>query len=256
MLIGSNPPFNMLSSLFSGIKKKFDPDAPIHPPPTNSQNDPSTTTTTTTTTGQSTGTAKPNKPIQTSYVFNDVPIPPDFLTTDPPDLKPITITTLDWPKTQIPEYEGYYAAVLDNVISPSECEALLKLAEASVPDSHKTPGPDDKLSSWGPALVNMGMGFEVLLPHYRNSDRIIWDQQEVVDRLWERCLRAEGLRERLGGVIENQPMVTGTERNKSFGDARWVFKSVNKRMRFLKYGSGQFFKRKLLLRLFLSLFCD
>lgn len=234
----------MLSSLFTGIKKKFDPDAPIHPPAgssstANTQDDGDG--------GQPTSLAKPNKPIQTSYVFNEVPIPPDFLTVDAPDLKPLTVTHIDWPKTKIPEYDGYFAVVLDNVISPSECATLLSLAEASVPESHKTPTPSGKdkgdvLSSWGPALVNMGMGFEVLLPHYRNSDRIIWDQQEVVDRLWERCLRAEGLKDQLS-VIENQPKVTGTERNKTLAGARWEFKQVNKRMRFLKYGRGQFFKR-------------
>ncbi|KAM7186073.1 hypothetical protein V8F20_011544 [Naviculisporaceae sp. PSN 640] len=228
----------MLGSLF-GIKKKFDPDAPINPPAGSSSN-------TQDNSGQPTSVAKPNKPIQTSYVFNDIPIPPDFLTVDAPDLKPITITHIDWPKTKIPEYDGSYAVVLDNVISPSECATLLKLAEASVPQSHKTPTPlgkgkGDELSSWGPALVNMGMGFEVLLPEYRNGDRIIWDQQEVVDRLWERCIRAEGLKDQLA-VVENQPKVTGIERHRAFGDARWEFRQVNKRMRFLKYGKGQFFK--------------
>ena len=220
----------MLSSLFGNIKKKFDPEAPIHsaPPP-----DPSTP--------QPVSAAQPNKPLQTSYVSNDVPIPASFLTTDPPDLQPITITPINWPSTKLPEYEGLYAVLLDNVISPSECEALLQLAEASVPDSHKTPGNGGELSSWGPALVNMGMGFEVLLPKYRNSDRIIWDQQELVDRLWERCLRAEGLGERLA-VIDNEEGITGWKRK---GESqKWKFLRVNQRMRFLKYGGGQFFKRE------------
>ncbi|KAK3326412.1 oxidoreductase domain-containing protein [Apodospora peruviana] len=181
--------------------------------------------------------ALPNKPIQTSYVSNAVPIPADFLTTDPPDLiKPITLSPVDWPATKLPEYDGHYAVVLDNVISPSECEVLLRLAEASVPDSHKT-----GQSSWGPALVNVGMGFEVLIPDYRNSDRIIWDQQEIVDRLWQRCLKAEGLEKKLK-VIENEPGITGKTRWGGKAGTRWEFRRVNQRMRFLKYGGGQFFK--------------
>lgn len=229
----------MLSSLFGNIKKIFNPEAPIRSAP---QPDASSSP-------QPVSAAQPNKPIQTSYVSNDVPIPPSFLKTDPPDLSPITITHVNWPSTKLPEYEGHYAVVLDNVISPSECEVLLKLAEASVPDLHKTPIEGGKLSSWGPALVNIGMGFEVLLPKYRNSDRIIWDRQDIVDRLWGRCLRAEGLKERLG-VIENEEGITGWKRK---GESqRWEFRRVNQRMRFLKYGSGQFFKREFffLFRLF------
>ncbi|KAK4219553.1 hypothetical protein QBC37DRAFT_272332 [Rhypophila decipiens] len=223
----------MLSSILGWGKKKFDPDAPIRPSGSKESDK---------VTPQPTSAAKPNKPIQTLYDFNDVPIPSDFLTVDPPDLQPLTLTPIDWSKTAIPEREGYYAVVLDNVLSPSECTALLNLAEQSVPEHHKTPSDDGQtLSSWGPALVNMGGGFEILIPHYRNSDRIIWDQQEVVDRIWERCLRAPGLRERLA-VIENEPRLTGTERNFRLADARWEFRKVNKRMRFLKYGGGQFFK--------------
>lgn len=232
----------MLSKLFGKKQHKFDPEAPIHPThqPDISSPQPATA-------------AKANKPIKPSYISNDVPIPPSFLTVDPPDLKPITITPVNWPSTALPEYAGHYAVVLDNVISPSECEELLKLAEASVPESHKTPGKEGagELSSWGPALVNMGMGFEVLLPEYRNSDRIIWDREEIVERLWERCLRAQRLGERLG-VIEDEEGITGWKRK---GESqRWEFRRVNRRMRFLKYGGGQFFKREFFSFLFFSSF--
>ncbi|KAK0636164.1 hypothetical protein B0T17DRAFT_587418 [Bombardia bombarda] len=177
----------------------------------------------------------PPKPIQTNYKSKPIPIPSDFLTVDPPDHRPITLTPVDWLSSSIPENAGLYAVVLDNVISPSECATLLQLAEASVLDTDKEPDG----SSWTPALVNIGPGFEILDNTYRNSDRIIWDQQEVVDRLWARCAGAPGLVERLG-VIENEERITGRGRDR--GDSKWVFGRVNQRMRFLRYGKGQFFR--------------
>jgi hypothetical protein len=70
-------------------------------------------------------------------------------------------------------------------------------------------------------------------------DRIIWDQPEIVERIWDRCLLAKGIEEELGR-IEKQPGVQGhmaAER----GD-KWRMVRVNERMRFLRYGAGNYFK--------------
>ncbi|KAB5554596.1 oxidoreductase domain-containing protein [Coniochaeta sp. 2T2.1] len=177
---------------------------------------------------------KPGKPIQTNYASNPVPIPDTFLTTPPPDAAPLTISQIDFAASVLPEYAGCHAIVLDNVLSPSECRTLLDLAEASVPGAEEN-GEDP----WRPALVNVGGGYEVLQPEYRNSDRIIWDRQVVVDRLWERCLAAPGLKEKLG-VVEQDVVVLAPSRS---GRAqRWEFRRLNDRMRFLRYGKGQFFR--------------
>ena len=72
-----------------------------------------------------------------------------------------------------------------------------------------------------------------------HHDRIIWDQPEMVKRIWDRCLLAKGIEEELGR-IEKQPSVQGhgaAER----GD-RWRMVRVNERMRFLRYGAGNYFK--------------
>lgn len=177
---------------------------------------------------------EPGKKIKTSYVSNDVLIPDDFLTTTPADAQPLTVEQIDFSTTVLPEYAGCYAVVLDNVISPSECETLIQLAEASVPVLER--GEQD---AWQPALVNIGGGFEILQPDYRNSDRIIWDKQPVVDRLWERCLAAPGLKDKLD-VVEEDIVVLGPSRGGRV--QRWGFRRLNDRMRFLRYGSGQFFR--------------
>jgi hypothetical protein len=190
-----------------------------------------------------TSVPRPGIPIKTTYTSNAVPIPPSFLTIQAPDAAPITITPIDFSSTPLPEYTGCYAVILENVLSPSECRALISLAEASVPVTHHDGEPSDP---WQPALVNVGFGMEVLQPEYRKSDRIIWDQQVVVDRLWERikgadCVGAEEMRARLE-VVEDDVEILG--RSRWSGKQRWEFRRVNDRMRFLKYGPGDFFRRE------------
>ncbi|KAK4033957.1 hypothetical protein C8A01DRAFT_19168 [Parachaetomium inaequale] len=169
-----------------------------------------------------------NPPIKTNYTSLPVPLPPTFLTSLPSDARPITTTPINWAKTPLPEYAGLYAVVLDHVLSPSECATLLALAEAS---------------PWGLALVNVGGGFEVLQEGYRNGERIVWDCQEVVDRIWERCLQGgEGLRERFGVVGADERDIVGFAGREGMRGGRWEFLRVNERMRFLRYGKGGFFK--------------
>ncbi|KAF5662162.1 oxidoreductase containing protein [Fusarium heterosporum] len=167
--------------------------------------------------------SKPAMLTQVEYTFNDVPIPDSFLTSAPP--KPITSRQIDFANSPLPQYDGHTAIILDNVLTPDECRELLALAEASVPR-------DEGASAWRPALVSAGPGLEALAPGYRESDRIIWDQQTIVDRLWERCALSEGLRDLLA-VAPPQPYVE---------DGNWNFSRFNNRMRFLKYSPGQYFK--------------
>lgn len=187
---------------------------------------------------------RPGIPFKTTYTSQEVPIPSTFLTTQPPDASPITVNKIDFSACPLPEYGRCYAVILDNVLSPSESRTLLSLAEASVPT---TPSEGKPSNPWQPALVNMGFGFEVLQPDYRNSDRIIWDQQVIVNRLWERikgadCPGAEDLRARLE-VVEDDVEILG--RSRSGRKTRWEFRRVNDRLRFLKYVPGGFFRRKL-----------
>lgn len=190
-----------------------------------------------------------SQPIKTTYRSNPIAIPDTFLTTPADDCVPVVAAPIAWPSTPLPEYNGTYAVVLDNVLSPSECAALVALAEASVPPQgepggEQRNGPDD---AWGPALVNIGAGFEVLTPGYRNSDRIVWDCQEVVNRIWERCMQVDGdegeaMRDRLSVVRgDERAIVGGGWREEGW---KWEFTRVNDRMRFLRYGKGGFFKRE------------
>ncbi|KAM0333391.1 hypothetical protein ACHAQA_002052 [Verticillium albo-atrum] len=176
----------------------------------------------------------PGVPYITSYTSRAVDLPADFLASPPPE--PITATPIDWPSTPLPEWQGRFATVLDNVLTPDECALLLRLAEQSA-SSSDDPNADAAASSWRPAMVNIGAGREVLEPEYRRSDRIIWDETEVVRRLWERVRRARGADGQLF-FQEDGPMgwVDVGE------DGGWRFWGLNRRMRFLKYGAGRFFR--------------
>ncbi|KAL2145558.1 hypothetical protein VTI28DRAFT_6796 [Corynascus sepedonium] len=205
-------------------------------------------------------------PITPDYTSNPVTIPPTFLTTAPPDARPPTASRINFAASPLPEYAGLYAVVLDHVLSPSECAALLALAEASVPTVGAEEGDKDDGGSgsgrnktllrngpndpWGPALVNVGGGREVLWDSYRNGDRIVWDHQEVVNRIWARCLSAaeeaggddgDAVRERFDKIgVGEEEIVGGMWEGWAAG--RWEFLRVNDRMRFLRYGKGGFFK--------------
>lgn len=228
-------------------------------------------------------------PIKPSYISNDIAIPDDFLSIEspPPDALPITMKPIDFAQTVLPEYKGCYAVVLDNVLSPSECRQLLRMAEDSVPGadrfvrkSKKTPSetlqpqPQSQSQSqqqeqqeqcadalepstaaqdedgeeindpWRPALVHMGGGWEIRDKQYRNGDRIIWDQEEIVSRLWARLAQVRGLKIVLAKVTPNSralPAPKPTTRN--LLGVRWDFLRINKRMRFLKYEPGGVFRR-------------
>ncbi|KAI2466429.1 hypothetical protein F4781DRAFT_353329 [Annulohypoxylon bovei var. microspora] len=180
--------------------------------------------------------------IKTSYASKEVDVPNDFLRSEPSDAEPITFKQINFADTPLPEFKGLYAVVLDHVLSPSECVKLIELAEASVSDENRN---RDNGSAWSPALVNAGGGYEVSTPNYRNSDRIIWDNQDMVDRMWARLERVPEIREGLLSFAQ-EPRRT-LHRAKGNGGAQnqrtvWDFHSVNKRMRFLKYGKDQFFR--------------
>ncbi|PTB41107.1 hypothetical protein M441DRAFT_58545 [Trichoderma asperellum CBS 433.97] len=167
--------------------------------------------------------------ISVDYKSNPVDIPDTFLTG--PASEPVTIRPVPFKESGLPEYAKCKAWILDDVLSREECSELIAYAEASAP--LEKPGD----SPWKPALVSVAPGVEASAPNYRHSDRIIWDTQLLVDRLWDRCAQAEGLQELVATAPCPRPY---RDRSKK---GTWKFAGLNERMRFLKYGPGMFFRR-------------
>lgn len=97
-----------------------------------------------------------------------------------------------------------FAIVLDGVLSAAECAAMAATAEAT---------------GWEPALVNVGGGMQLKMTESRLSDRAIVDDTVTAAALWARC----------------SAHVPAT-----FKGCRPA--GLNERLRFLRYGEGQYFK--------------
>jgi hypothetical protein len=182
--------------------------------------------------------------VRTSYTNVPVEIPDSFLA-PLPDPSIIKVSKIDFENSPLPEYKRLYAVVLDNVLSKGECDQLIFMAEMSVGAHRGGDEPDN--NGWKPAMVNAGRNYEVLALDYRNSDRIIWDERVVATRLWGRIMQAQGMKEYFS-VLEGEGYVPAVGDTISRGE-RWVVtkQGLNERLRFLKYGAGQYFKGMLLL---------
>jgi hypothetical protein len=147
-------------------------------------------------------------------------LPAGFLEGPAPN---ITKTVIDFSKEGLPEYEKCWAVILEGVLSETECQQLVAAAEA-------TTG-----AIWERAMVNIGGGEQALYEDTRKCGRIIYDDREMVAKLWARIEASvpDILR------LENWPGVTGpgpTKRKET-----WKMTRLNERMRFLKYVGGEYF---------------
>ena len=150
-------------------------------------------------------------------------LPADFLSCPGPK---VTVEKIDFTKNNLPAYADLYAVVLDNVFSADECNQLVRAAEA------RTNG------EWEKAMVNIGNYQQRLILDIRDCGRIIWDDRDLVEKLWNRVKNYVPEIQSLKGV----PLITGN------GPAKrqevWQMSRLNERMRFLKYGPGQYFQRE------------
>ncbi|KAL8695228.1 MAG: hypothetical protein Q9218_000266 [Villophora microphyllina] len=148
-------------------------------------------------------------------------LPSDFLSKPAPN---IHLQKIDFTNTSLPQYNGLYAVVLDNVVTKAECDDLVQAAEARMN------------GEWEQAMINVGGGRQKLITDARDCGRIIWDDKEIVAKLWDRV--KEQVPEILS--LRDNAHVTGNGPVKR-GET-WGFSRLNERMRFLKYTEGQYFR--------------
>lgn len=150
-------------------------------------------------------------------------LPHDFLQDPASDIK---VSRVDFEKVNLPMYKGLYAVILDDVLTPAECESLIKGAEAST------------TKGWERAMINIGGGKQRLMTDERNCGRIIWDSRDVVARIWKRIEHLPEVQEITR--LENVPKIFGNGPAK--WEEVWKFTRPNERMRFLKYVGGEYFR--------------
>ena len=156
-------------------------------------------------------------------------VPHDFLLG--PGRPKILKAILDFERNKLPEYKGHYAAILDNVFTKDECDTLVRAAEAR------------SNGAWEPAMINIGGGEQILMTDTRDCGRIIWDDVDLVERIWSRIEDSVPEIARL----KDMPLVTG--KWPVLRGETWKMTRLNERMRFLKYGPGQYFGRERLFSL-------
>ena len=152
-------------------------------------------------------------------------LPQDFLLGQGPEIKKEII---DFQKTKLGDYKGLYACVLDNVLTAAECQQLIRAAES------RTKG------LWEQAMVNIGSGNQAFYPETRDCGRIIWDDKDLVAKIFARC--EASVPEIL--ELKDKARITG------YGPVKrkenWRLSRLNERMRFLKYVEGNYFRRELM----------
>lgn len=147
----------------------------------------------------------------------------------------ITATPIDFSKTPLSgPYSPFFALIIDNVFTAAECASLITLASASTP--------------WEPANTGAGREYaptQTDSQNFRNSERILRDDAETADMIFERIRGFLSALEAIG-PDSRWLEVTGKAAQK-WSSARgetgfWRMKQLNPRLRFLRYGPGQYFK--------------
>lgn len=150
------------------------------------------------------------------------PEPPTSTSPDQPP--PIQFTRIDFPSYNLPEYSHRKAFVIDNLFTPEDCQRLLTAAESK--------------SSWVPAKLNAGGGKEYFDNTYRNSSRILHDDVELAGWIFDK------LRPYLSDIefLPSAEQHLRVKRGEEPVDNGAKLLRLNERLRFLRYGPGEFFR--------------
>ncbi|QRV81987.1 2OG-Fe(II) oxygenase family protein [Ceratobasidium sp. AG-Ba] len=154
-----------------------------------------------------------------------IPEPPQADPEDPNALPPIVAHRLDFVELGLPEYENKFAMVIDNLFTPEDCARYVAAAEAS--------------KQWEVAAINGGQDLQYVDTTYRNSSRIMLDDHALCGEILEK------LRPYLKDIeyMGNSPLHRTYSRDtKTANEPPARLAALNERLRFLKYGPGQFFR--------------
>ncbi|CAE6441742.1 unnamed protein product [Rhizoctonia solani] len=161
-----------------------------------------------------------------SFFSNEEPLipePPQRDADNPDAPPPVVAHRLDFVKLGLPEYEHRFAMVIDNLFTPEDCARYVAKVESE--------------KEWEQAAVNTAANAQVVDTSYRNSSRILYDTEELAGEIFEK------LKPYLKDIehMDHAHLHKHSRKQPTGPPARWV--ALNERLRFLKYGPGQFFRR-------------
>ena len=152
---------------------------------------------------------------------SDSSLPSDFLCGSAPGM---TKQTIDFSALNLPEYRHCYAVLIDGAFTAAECQDLICAAEAT------------SNGEWEPAMVNVGGGRQRAIPDVRDCGRIIWDDRDIMGRVWDR------VKDQVPEIHRLEFPPRQSRGGFALGKEVWNATRLNERMRFLKYTDGQYFK--------------
>lgn len=89
-------------------------------------------------------------------------------------------------------------------------------------------------------MIDAGYGQQILDTTVRSCGRIIWDDREMAEKIWARVKGAVPEIE----VLKDWPdWVDVTGKWACLRKEVWKMTRLNERLRFLKYGAGEYFRR-------------
>ncbi|KAL9012148.1 MAG: hypothetical protein Q9173_003061 [Seirophora scorigena] len=149
-------------------------------------------------------------------------LPQNFLSHPGPEVQKQIV---DFKASDLHEYQGYYACILDHVFSAEECAAMIRAVKA------QTDG------DWQQATINSGFSGQEVNTQSRLCGRIIWSNEELAAKIWTRC------QAHVPEILEvkDAPHITGgTLLMKGW---KFALIGLNESMRFLRYFDGNYFRR-------------
>lgn len=135
---------------------------------------------------------------------------------------------IDFKKTNLGLYEDFFAMVIDDLVTPSECDALLSVVQPTAAAAEGKP--------WPPATVTAYNGTQFVDLASRDCGRIIHESKTLAGALLDRILPHLPL---AVASLSGAPDITGQAAvaNKE----TWRIARLDSALRFLKYEPGQYF---------------
>ncbi|KAG8915479.1 hypothetical protein FRC00_003928 [Tulasnella sp. 408] len=172
-------------------------------------------------------------PVRSTTTFR-LPEPP--AAPSPGQPAPVVVHKIDWEELGLRENKGKVAFIIDNALTPEDCQKLLKAAEDSAP--------------WTAAAIHGGPKDQegVVIEDYRKSSRILLDNFELADFILGK-LKPHMPKEALEAP-ESKRWQWGREGPQGGNKLKNIFKKtnpiqltrLNERLRYLKYVEGDFFE--------------
>ncbi|KAJ7364908.1 hypothetical protein DFH08DRAFT_840277 [Mycena albidolilacea] len=141
-----------------------------------------------------------------------------------------TIQPIDFSTTALTHYSGFYATIIDDLLTPAECDTLKELASST--------------GEWQPAGLMAHGTTETVHANFRNSDRVLRVDADVADMIYERLrplvpeLHVITPDSEWASIV-GKPAQPGKKTQKP----SWRMVRVNPRLSFLRYGPGHYFKQ-------------